>query len=90
MEGIAADRERFLADPVLQDAAAYNLLAIGEACSHLPEDLKASLPGIPWQAIRGLRNLLAHEYFVLDPVLLHQTAVGNIPLLVQALEGLGE
>ena len=58
-------REAFLSNVVVQDAVAYNVMAIGEACSHLPETLKQEIPEIPWNAIRGLRNLLTHEYFII-------------------------
>ena len=44
LDSIVQDKEAFLNDSILQDAAAYNLLAIGEACSHLPEELKETLP----------------------------------------------
>ena len=79
-------REAFLSNVVVQDAVAYNVMAIGEACSHLPETLKQEIPEIPWNAIRGLRNLLTHEYFIIDPNILYTTATTNITELIQALE----
>jgi uncharacterized protein with HEPN domain len=39
-------------------------LAIGEAAKALGDDLKAWHPQIPWRQILGLRNVLAHEYFI--------------------------
>ena len=67
LERIITDKESFLTDEITQDAVAYNLLAIGETCSNLSEALKTKHPEVPWAAIRGIRNLLAHEYFVVDP-----------------------
>ena len=40
-----------------------NFEIIGEAAAHLPEDLVADHPEIPWQDMLDMRNVLAHEYF---------------------------
>lgn len=45
------------------DAIERNIATIGEAANHLPETVTGALPGIDWQAIRGMRNILIHEYF---------------------------
>jgi uncharacterized protein with HEPN domain len=45
------------------DAIKYNLIVIGEAVGNLDDDVKRKAPAIPWQSIKGLRNLLAHSYF---------------------------
>jgi uncharacterized protein with HEPN domain len=35
---------------------------ISEASSHLPDDLKARNPEIPWQKVAGIGNILRHNY----------------------------
>lgn len=45
----------------------YNLVVIGEAASHLPEEVTARHPEIEWRQVRGMRNRLVHEYFGADP-----------------------
>ena len=47
LERIITDKESFLTDEITQDAVAYNLLAIGEACSNLSETLKTKHPEVP-------------------------------------------
>ncbi|MGH7115786.1 MAG: HepT-like ribonuclease domain-containing protein [Stellaceae bacterium] len=57
-------REAFLEDADVQDATAYRILSIGEAAKGLCDQLKARHPHVPWRQILGLRNILAHEYFI--------------------------
>ena len=45
------------------DAVLRNLEIIGEAARHIDSETAASIPGVPWQDMQGLRNLLIHEYF---------------------------
>jgi uncharacterized protein with HEPN domain len=35
---------------------------ISEASRHLPDDLKARNPEIPWQKVAGIGNILRHNY----------------------------
>jgi uncharacterized protein with HEPN domain len=49
------------------DAALRNLAVIGEAANHLPPDFTAAHPDIPWKSIVGMRHILVHQYFDVDP-----------------------
>ena len=55
--------EGFSADDKTRDAVAPNLTVIGEAARHIPDDVLARYPEIPWAEVRAMRNALAHEYF---------------------------
>jgi uncharacterized protein with HEPN domain len=35
---------------------------ICEICNRISNELKAQYPDVPWQKIRGMRNIFAHEY----------------------------
>jgi hypothetical protein len=63
----------FLGNADVEDATAYRLLAIGEATKGLDDDFKARHPEIPWSLIVGLRNILAHEYFIRESAIIWQT-----------------
>jgi uncharacterized protein with HEPN domain len=55
-------------DDILYDAALRNLQTLSESTQHLPEDMKAALPDIPWRDISGFRNILVHNYLgTIDP-----------------------
>lgn len=57
-----ADFNRFQSDRLLRYAVERQLIVIGEAARRLSESFKALTPAVPWKAIVGLRNILAHEY----------------------------
>jgi uncharacterized protein with HEPN domain len=49
------------------DAVTMRLLEIGEAVKTLSPEIKETEPGIRWRAIAGMRDFLAHHYFVTSP-----------------------
>jgi uncharacterized protein with HEPN domain len=57
------DEEAFSTDRKTQDAVIRNLEIIGEAAGRLPEQFQMTAPEIDWRKIKGLRNILIHEYF---------------------------
>jgi len=61
MEGL--DEEAFSTDRKTQDAVIRNLEVIGEAAGNLPDQFQKNAPEIDLRKIKGLRNILIHEYF---------------------------
>jgi uncharacterized protein with HEPN domain len=59
-------------------------LAIGEASKDFGEDLKSRYPHIPWRQIVGMRNILAHEYFIRESELFWETLQVGLPELAVA------
>jgi len=43
------------------DAVVCNLEIIGEAASYVPDDFRKRYDDVPWDEMRGIRNILAHE-----------------------------
>lgn len=52
----------FKGDWLLRLAIQRALEIISEATGHLPDEIVASEPDIPWKQIRGIGNVLRHEY----------------------------
>ncbi|MHC2185027.1 uncharacterized protein with HEPN domain [Rathayibacter agropyri] len=52
------------------DAVLRNLAVIGEAVRALPDPELNALADVPWPAIAGLRNIIVHEYFRIQPALI--------------------
>jgi uncharacterized protein with HEPN domain len=77
-------REQFLEDADVQDATAYRMLAIGEAAKGLSEEIRQRNPQIPWRQILGLRNILAHEYFIRESEVIGETTQAGLPALAAA------
>ncbi|HWK46585.1 MAG TPA: HepT-like ribonuclease domain-containing protein [Stellaceae bacterium] len=75
----AITRDQFLDDTDIQDATAYRLLAIGEASKGIDDEMKARNPQVPWRQILGMRNFLAHEYFIRESELIWETIKIGLP-----------
>jgi uncharacterized protein with HEPN domain len=45
------------------DAVRMRLIEIGEAVAGISLELLESEPAVPWRAIVGMRNWMAHRYF---------------------------
>lgn len=45
------------------EACLYNIQVIGEAVSHLPDNVKQANPQIPWTLIKGMRNRLTGLHY---------------------------
>ena len=56
-------KDAFAADDRTLDTVVRNLEVIGEAVKQLPPALRAREPGVDWQKIAGLRDILIHQYF---------------------------
>ena len=54
----------------------------------LPAELRALAGEIPWAKIVAMRHKLVHEYFGVDPAIIFQTAVEELPSLLPELRKL--
>ncbi len=79
-------REQFLEDADVQDATAYRILAIGEAAKGVGDDVRSRYPQVPWRQILGMRNILAHEYFVREGEIIWETIKVGLPELASVCQ----
>jgi len=77
--------EEFAEDRKTVDAVVRNLEVIGEAARHVPEDVRARFPELPWSDMADTRNVLIHEYFGVDLTILWKTASTDLPAIFPAL-----
>lgn len=80
--------EQFASDRKTIDAVVRNFIIIGEAASHLPEDLTELYSDLPWREMRDMRNIAAHEYFGVDNMIVWETLRNNLPPLLPLLKHL--
>jgi uncharacterized protein with HEPN domain len=76
----------FLPDTVVFDAVLQNLMVIGEAAKRVPEDIRTKMPSVPWRALAGLRDVVAHGYFSLDADLVWDVAKNKAPILKRDID----
>lgn len=67
-------------------AVLYNLAIIGEAAGSLLPEVEILYPEIPWIDIRGIRNIVVHEYFRVNLEIIWETIKTDLPPLVQQLQ----
>lgn len=60
------NKAEFLGDTMRQDALIRTLQVLAESTKRLSDDVKDSRPDVDWAAIAGFRNVLVHEYLVVD------------------------
>ena len=61
------------------DATVRNFEIIGEAVKRIPESIKKEHSDIEWKKIAGLRDILIHEYFGVDPEVVWDIIKNKLP-----------
>ena len=80
------DFEEFVADARTRDAVVRNLMTLGESVRWIPDMVLSAHPAVPWRTMRGVRNVVVHEYFGIDETILWETVRGDLPRLRDPLE----
>jgi len=81
--------EDFLKDRKTRHAFETSLDIIGEAARCVSPETRQDLPGIPWRAMIGLRNVLAHEYGDIRYEVLWAIVRDKLGPLIQQLDNRG-
>ena len=84
------DKPAFMADKRTQQAVVMSLVIIGEAATKLMDTDQAFVqahPSIPWRAMRGMRNRMAHGYFDINLDVVWETVQVSLPELIKQLRG---
>ena len=81
IENLTLDFEKLEADFIAKNALSMCILQIGELAGRLTEDFKIKYPEMPWQNIKAMRNIAAHNYGEFDDLVLWETVTNDIPEL---------
>lgn len=79
-------KEVFIQNSLVRSACAFQIEIIGEASNHLSNELLEKYNQINWREIIGLRNLIAHEYFGIDYVIIWEIITVDLPILNKQIE----
>ncbi|MBR1561509.1 MAG: DUF86 domain-containing protein [Clostridia bacterium] len=87
IEAFMTDRQpgELFGDRMCQKAIVMSLINIGELSKSFTEDYLASMANIPWKAIRGFRNIAAHQYGDIRFEDVYKTVKEDIPVLKETL-----
>ena len=73
--------ETFSQDFVYRNAAALCVLQIGELAAKLTAEFKETYTQMPWNQMKAMRNVVAHDYGSIDAEILWGTVENDIPAL---------
>lgn len=80
--------DQFQNDNLRIDAVVRNLEIIGEAAGHIPIEIQEKHPDLAWLEMRGMRNIVTHEYFGISIPIIWQTIEKDLPLLAEGMKGI--
>ena len=83
IEGISFDN--FIKNELITSAVIRKLEIIGEASNHLSSSIKKRYSETDWVQIVGFRNIIAHEYFIVDNELVWEVVQNDLPSFKQVI-----
>lgn len=81
-------QDEYLRNEMVQLAVERLFEVIGEAARRVSDPFKQKHAEIPWQAMIGQRNVIAHEYGEISHFRIWRVVVQDIPKLIALLEPL--
>lgn len=86
------DFETFLSDEKTKDAVLRNLGVLGEAANRVPKPLREKYTQIEWGRIIRSRNVIIHDYEIIDYNVIWRIVTVHLPpletFLKEIIEGL--
>jgi uncharacterized protein with HEPN domain len=86
MKKYNSDFEAYKMDISFQYSCNMCIIQIGELVSRLSDEFMEAHSQIPWYAIKGMRNLHAHDYEKVDLNIVWNTLTEDIPELLNQLD----
>ena len=77
--------DEFLKDENFQDAVAFRLMVIGEAAKNISAATRATFPGLPFDDMTKMRNVMAHRYWIINHKLVWDTASNDLGELIKQI-----
>jgi uncharacterized protein with HEPN domain len=69
-----------------QDAVIRRIEIIGEAAAHLTETTRRAVPGLDFRKMRGMRNIVAHDYANVNLHIVWEVATVHVREICAILE----
>ena len=75
----------FVSDPLLIRAAKNIISEIGEATKGIDDAALDDVPGVPWKAVKGMRDKVVHDDPDVDLDVLWDTLAHGLPMVHSAI-----
>ena len=87
----SAGRAAMYQDELVETWVVHHLMIVGEACRALSAEFRAAHPEEVWAQAAGLRNVIVHEYFGIDPEIVWGVIERDLPdLKLRVLKALDQ
>lgn len=73
--------DKYCKNQQLQDSVVRRLEIIGEAVKQIDDTFRSKYSEVPWKKIAGLRDVLIHEYFGVNPFRVWAALQKDLPQL---------
>ena len=83
---IGASKETLNDNKDIEEIVCFNILQIGELVKGLSPDFVQKYPKIPWNKIKGMRDVVAHGYGTIDLNRVWKTASEDVKPLKEYCE----
>lgn len=85
------EKEKHTLQSIKEDKVSFYGLSkiveiIGEAAYMITKEYKAEHNQLPWKQIEGMRHILVHGYFSINPEVLWDVIENDIPALISTIE----
>ena len=80
--------QAFASQDMAVDAVIRNFQVIGEAARHVPDDVQARYPEVPWSLMQGMRHVLVHDYYAVKLDVVWRTIQESLPPLLEPLQNI--
>ena len=84
--GAVASARELETDYMRFNSVAMDMVQAQEAARKLSDEFLEEVPELPWHELRGLRNIIVHEYDEIDTDALYLSATVDVPRLLARLQ----
>lgn len=81
----AGSAEKLESDYMRFNSVAMDMVQAQESARRLSDDFRETVPQLPWNELRALRNVIVHEYDGIDAFALYESATSDAETLLAKL-----
>jgi len=77
------NKQLFMDTSTYRNACSMPIMQIGELVKKLSTEYINADRNMPWKAIKGMRDIFAHDYHAMNKEMIWETSVNDIPALAK-------